>query len=271
MIARHTPSALWQAPWPGLQSDLERQIENALDAHNTPIRVWFRADDVAAPGTIWTSCCDVFLRHRTPLSPALVPAWMSLARWKTLYKVAHGAEWGWHQHGWQHRNHEPEGELKNEFGSFRPVQEQRQDIQRGVEKLHKTIGSAFIPVFTPPWNRMSQQAILGLRDQGLSGLSRSCGSAPACPDGLTEFPVHVDLHTRRSPEAEKDRQALLKEFGDALKTGTCGFMLHHQRMNEHALAFLETLLTVLGSDARLHTVHIGELLHEAQEKCSVLA
>ena len=118
-IWRHFPS--------DLVSRTERCIHIASERleNKGPGHIFFRADDVAAPGEKFARLMDIFKRHQVPLCLAVVPAWLTGRRWQ--YLKGQGAKesslWCWHQHGWRHVNHETDGK-KQEFGVPQPTQYQ---------------------------------------------------------------------------------------------------------------------------------------------------
>jgi hypothetical protein len=166
--------------------------------------------------------------------------------------------WCWHQHGWRHVNHEPEGK-KQEFGPSRTSLRIRDDLIRGKQRLQTVMGDAFSPVFTPPWNRCDQQTLWLLRELKYSAVSRSPGAVPPSPDGLPDFAVNVDLHTRREALPLLGWEGLFSEMGSALAQGFCGIMIHHQRMNGEAFVFLEILIQALLKQRRVSLVHFTDL------------
>jgi peptidoglycan/xylan/chitin deacetylase (PgdA/CDA1 family) len=243
------PSAIWCAPLPpNLDARLARWLADGLAAAKAPrpVAVFFRADDVGVPGRRFARLVEIFQRHRAPLGLAVVPAWLTAARWERLAALTRGGAglWCWHQHGWRHANHEPEGK-KQEFGPARPAARVAADLRRGRRRLEALMGPAFYPAFTPPWNRCSAQALALIRAAGYRAVSRSSGSRPPAPPGLPELAVNLDLHTRREPSAEGAWRMLGEELQAAVAAGRCGIMIHHQRMNAAAAAFLDALLAAL--------------------------
>lgn len=257
-------SSLWQSAWPDLYPALDRAIHKGMQATTHTACVYFRADDIAVPGQRNTALFRVFEQHGTPLCAAVVPAWLTEKRWQHLQSLTAQSPhlWAWHQHGWRHVNHEPASRRKCECGNAREKAVVR-DIQQGADRLRRMLGKSFVPVFTPPWNRMSCQALAALAPAGLVAVSRADTTRPPCPANCPDFPVHLDLHTRRAPCPHTDRQNLLDELTTGLAQGSLGIMLHHQRMNRHALHFLDTLLPLLARHARIRTVHFAHLLEEA--------
>lgn len=262
----HDPiSALWRS----LPRDLASRIESCLDGAlasgepgASPV-VFFRADDVAVPGRQFERLLELFLRFRAPLSLAVVPAWITPQRWQALQRISAKAPalWCWHQHGWRHKNHALTGR-KQEFGDQRSKVHIRADLCRGRQRLEALLGLGFYPAFTPPWNRCGDKTLRELKAMGYRALSRSHGSLPRPPDGLAEFAVNVDLHTRKEKRAGSGWQMLWRELSQALAGGRCGIMIHHQRINDAAFGFLEELLRALTRRNRIDLVHLKDLAEQ---------
>jgi hypothetical protein len=260
----HPPSLLWNSPLMELKPHLQDCVDLAVDrARNPlPVRLFFRADDIGAPGKRFFRLLELFLDCRMPLCLAVVPSWLTRQRWDIFLKTDRKAQrlLCWHQHGWRHATHEIQGK-KQEFGPARSIGEIHQDIVRGREKLEQLMKDRFMPVFTPPWNRCDGRTLALLKNNGFEAVSRHRQSMPRAPKGLPDFAVNVDLHTRRETTPEAGWQSLLKEFSTAISSGTCGVMIHHQRMNETAFVFLETLLEVVTQNPGILPVHFKDMLH----------
>ena len=258
----HRVSTLWRFLPPDLSTRIDRCLSAALEKADSkdPGYVFFRADDVAAPGSNFVRLMDLFTRYRVPLCLAVVPAWLTKARWQYLKAVGRKAPslWCWHQHGWRHVNHEPEGKSQ-EFGPSRPSMQIRDDLIRGKHHLQALMGESFSPVFTPPWNRCDQSTLCILKELNYQAVSRSEKSDPPAPDGLPDFAVSVDLHTRKEDHPLLGWEGLFSELGGSLSQNLCGIMIHHQRMNETAFAFLEMFLQALIKQQHLHLVHFMDL------------
>jgi len=255
-------SSLWLTPPAKMGEGLGRCLD-PLGSDRGECTIFFRADDVGVPGYQFSRLVDLFRRHRVPLTLALVPAWLTASRWGRLLEIS-GRDpvlWGWAQHGWRHRNYAPQGK-KEEFGSARSSGAKRRDLLRGFERLSSLVGEELLPIFVPPWNRCDEETLMALRDLGFKALSRSLGAQPAAPPGLPDYPVTVDLHTRREENGQAGRLALLRELGEALSRPLCGIMIHHQRMNEAAFAFLDLLLRSLIRWRGARLIHLGTLLGE---------
>ena len=258
-----TPGKI-SSPWLNPTAAMGEELRHCLDtlaSHPGGCTIFFRADDVGVPGPQFARLVHLFRRHRVPLTLAVVPAWLTARRWRTLLEACgrDPALWGWAQHGWRHRNHASQGK-KEEFGPARPFGAKRRDLLRGFERLSSLVGEELLPVFVPPWNRCDEETLTVLRDLGFKALSRNLGARPAPPPGVPEYPVTVDLHTRKEENGEAGRLALLKELSEGLSRPLCGFMLHHQRMNEAAFAFLDLLLQGLSRRRGARLVHLGNLV-----------
>jgi len=254
-MAKQRPyiSALWHAVPSNILALLAQTIHAGVEAHAKNGRpmgevptIFFRADDIAIPSTPCRKMLQIFAEHDTPLGLAVVPAWSTESHVESLLSVAPNKNhlWCWHQHGWSHVNHTNQGR-KCEFGNDRPRQECADELRRGYETLTSLFGNSFSPLFTPPWNRISDSSIQILQTIGCKAISRAA-SAPH-QDILPDIPVNVDLHTRNELTAASGWNGLLAELRTGIASGRCGVMLHHDRMNNAAEDFLQRLLIILQS------------------------
>jgi hypothetical protein len=240
---------------------LDRAASRKLDSDTGVI--FFRADDVGVPSDNFYNLVELFRRHQVPLTLAVVPAWFTRTRAQSLLELCPGDSdsWGWVQHGWRHRNYELQGK-KQEFGPSRSVSAKVKDLRCGYMRLRALLGERLLPVFTPPWNRCDQETLHSLVDLGYQAVSRDLSASPPAPPKISEYPVTVDLHTRKEKDAESGWTGLFEELEEGLACGFCGFMIHHQRMNWGAYEFLDLLLPVLKQWDRARLVHLGTLIHE---------
>lgn len=251
----YEPSALWRK----VPEDVERRLEECFSHAPAGTRVFFRADDVGAPGARFRELMEIFRARRAPLSLAVVPVWLTATRCPVITKGATDTGlFCWHQHGYRHKNHEPAGK-KMEFGESRSRAEVVADLARGMERLHGLMGPLAVPVFTAPWNRLGETALEVLGELGFCAVSRSKGAKPPAPRKLPDFPVHVDLHTRKEPTPGAGWDALFSELSQALAGGLCGVMIHHQRANPAAWEFLDLLAAKAQATPGIETVHLGHL------------
>lgn len=238
-------SALWTESLPGgVRQKIRASLENAGSGGQPP-RVFFRADDIAVADERFSRLMRLFAARRMPLCLALVPGWLDSAGWKKMQEYGPaGRLWCWHQHGWNHTNHEPEGK-KCEFGESRDRAAIHADLRRGRDHLRRLLGDLFLPVFTPPWNRCSITTLEALAELGFHAVSRFNNARPSAFGIIPDLAVNVDLHTRKEADFRQGWQLLLEELTAAARSGCIGFMLHHQRMNDAAFDFLDILLAEL--------------------------
>jgi hypothetical protein len=98
-----------------------------------------------------------------------------------------------------------------------------------------------------------------LENLGYAAVSRSRGSRPPASKGLPGFDVNVDLHTRKEKTPATGWNDLFDELHQAIASGRCGIMIHHQRMNQTAFDFLNILLGILVRHKTISLVHFKHL------------
>ena len=246
-------------------SEVEKLLTFAIErgcygCSTTPL-VFFRADDIGIPSNQFIQLIEIFRKHQLPLCLATVPTWLTANRLSTLQQITGNSkkQWYWHQHGYVHRNFEQIGK-NQEFGSVRNYSDITSSLKKGKNRLNLLLGTLNQPVFTPPWNRCSMETLQSLKKLGFKAISRSRGAKPPTSPTFPDFQVNVDLHTRKESHAEQGFLNLLGEIEQSLATGSCGIMLHHQRMNIRAVTFLDIFLQCLKNQPRISFVHFGDLL-----------
>ena len=225
--------------------------------------IFFRADDVAVPGRQFSRMMQLFSTYGVPLSLSVVPAVLTRPRWQYLngFEKMNAGRWCWHQHGWRHINHETQGK-KQEFGGARTGAAISKDLLQGKKRLEAIMGERFYPVFTPPWNRCSRETLKLLKELGYAAVSRSRASKTPLPDGLPDYYVNVDLHTRKEKRPAESWKNLFTELKQAFAVKYCGIMIHHRRMNAAAFDFLEILLKQLVETPELELVNFRDLVQK---------
>ncbi len=243
-----------------IKKELKAIVEDSIDRHG-PIIVFFRADDIGPPSKNYTQMMQLFIKYQVPICLAVVPVWMTTPRWEAMtgFTEQRPELFCWHMHGYRHKNYETEGK-KQEFGPARSDKDLFKDLSGGWARLQSIMGNCLTPVFTPPWNRCTLRTMLELQKVGFKGISRSVGSKILPQEGFEDFPVHVDLHTRKEKDANVGWKNLMNEFKSYLPLGVCGIMLHHMRMNEAAFIFLEYLLKLLSGYEQIRIVTYKDLI-----------
>ena len=122
---------------------------------------------------------------------------------------------------------------------------QQADIRMGKDRLAALLGEVD-PIFTPPWNRCTQETVSALAREGFRVLSREAKAAPLSLHGLYHLPVSVDWRRRRGDvrESPSDTAAAMAEQvrGGAARVG---LMLHHQNLDSEDLDALDALLNLV--------------------------
>lgn len=262
-----SPSVIYRGDVDAALEETSRLLDKVLAPIRKPVAVYFRADDIAVTDPDTSRLLDLFANLQVPLALALIPAWLTPSRWKMLRKWddTNPHLWCWHTHGWRHLNHETAGK-KSEFGPSRSEDAILSDLIRGMERMRALLKDRFCPVFTPPWNRCTESTLDSLEALGYRAVSRFVGASPAAPQGLTDLPASVDLHTRKEASANAGWQALFRQIQDAFQTGRCGFMIHHQRMNANAFRYLAGLLALLSHHDRIRLVSMQTLMDPAHPR-----
>lgn len=215
-------------------------VRVALDAVHAPIDLFFRDDDAGWDDVRLMALLDVFGAPLIPLDLAVIPQALGASLAAALLERARAQPLAFHQHGFAHANHEPEGR-KCEFGRSRTPEQQYRDIAQGRQQLMERLGAASDPVFTPPWNRCTAATTAALGALDFALLSRDHGAAPLPLGGLCELSVSLDW-CRHSA----DRSELGARLAAAIKQRRpAGVMLHHAVMGEDDLHALRELLHLL--------------------------
>lgn len=234
-------------------------LRAALDGRSTPLAVFCRDDDAgwddAALARLLGVCGDL----AQPIDLAVIPAALTEARaaWLRDQRHVYPARLGLHQHGWSHRNHEPDGR-PCEFGRSRPLDRLIADVARGRAVLTSAFGRAVDPIFTPPWNRCVSALAPHLVTCGLVLLSREATATPWHAAGLTECSPHADWASRTRGVAAGRDAFVRRVAARASAAPTLGLLFHHATMDGHDLVLARELLTLLGTHGAARAVALRE-------------
>lgn len=166
------------------------------------------------------------------------------------------------QHGFSHKNQAAPGERKSEFPNSRAVGEIDAAFREGYRRLEAAFGSRFLPVLTPPWNRIGTLALPRLRNLGFKALSRYQMRSTAEFHGILQVNTHVDVIDwagSRGFLGESACLGLLIAHLSARRTGLAdrdeptGLLTHHIVHDAATWRFLQKLRDFLSqqSAARL--------------------
>jgi hypothetical protein len=239
-----------------------RPLRDTLDAVPEPVTVFFRDDDAGWRDERLVTLLDVFAERAVPIDLAAIPVAVTpaLARVLSARSEASGMV-GVHQHGYAHRNHEPQGR-RCEFGPSRPASAQLADLGEGRRRLLELFGPALQPLFTPPWNRCTPETAECLVGLGVAVLSRDRTAGELAFPGLSELPVQVDWFAKH--RGERLGRVAIGELlaARAAEPAPLGVMLHHAEMAADDMAAIGELLDLLSSHDRVRCLTMTAAAHE---------
>jgi peptidoglycan/xylan/chitin deacetylase (PgdA/CDA1 family) len=215
----------------------------ALDRAAAPVRFFIRDDDAGWDDTRLHALLDVTAAAGVPIDLAVIPDALNDELAKALAQRQDRQPLGLHQHGCSHHNHQAEGR-KCEFGDARPAEARRHDLQRGQQRLADAFGARLDPIFTPPWNRCSDDTPAQLAGLGFAALSRDAGAKPQ--QALPEWPVHCDWTRQRRLGSGPGGDLGARVAADLARhvdgAAAVGLMLHHAEMDGDERSLLGQLL-----------------------------
>jgi hypothetical protein len=225
--------------------DLDREI-GLWAAAGRRATLWWRDDDAVADTPALRRLLDV---ARAPLALAVIPegAGADLAAVLDRQPGAPGATV--FQHGFRHRNNAAPDAKKCEFPDGRAPEVSADELRRGRDRLTALFPRRFLPVFTPPWNRIGSGAIEMLAELGFRGLSTYLPRRAARLSGLAIVNTHVDVidwQTRRFLGEAPALDLLVGHFqarrlGAADPAEPTGLLTHHLVHDAETWRFLENL------------------------------
>jgi hypothetical protein len=229
------------AEWDALARELD-----TWSANGRGVTLWWRDDDAARAGPeldrLLAAAAGV------PLALAVIPA---AAERSLALRLAREDAVSVLQHGWMHRNHAPPGERAAELGPHRAGATVLAELAAGWRALEALLGRWFLPILTPPWNRIAEGLVPALAAAGYRGLSTHGPRArrEASP-GLVQVNAHVDLvdwRARRFLGAPRALRRLVdhlaaRRAGRADAAEPTGILTHHLVMDAESLRFVERLV-----------------------------
>ncbi|MGB3942118.1 MAG: hypothetical protein WBK96_11560, partial [Candidatus Manganitrophaceae bacterium] len=107
----------------------------------------------------------------------------------------------------------------------------------------KIFGEKFYPVFTPPWNRCTEETHHVLDRLGFRVFSKDKGERPVTRFSFKEISTTLDLYRWKGKPLMKSPEEIVESLTIQMReTGPVGILLHHKVMNEEAFHFLDALL-----------------------------
>jgi hypothetical protein len=231
-----------------------------LDRKSRPTTIFFRDDDAGWANDRFMALGELFCSRDLPLDIAVIPGGLGAGCIEqiTRLRLCSPELFHIHQHGHTHSNHEARGR-KSEFGLSRSRADQLTDIQRGRARLLDTFGDWVEPIFTPPWNRCTQETADALNESGFSVLSRDLGAIQLDLGSLVEMSIGFDWVKKRNTEKAGGAELATDLASRAAKADIIGIMLHHEHLNDSELDIFDDLLSILQTTGHVEFSSMMEL------------
>jgi peptidoglycan/xylan/chitin deacetylase (PgdA/CDA1 family) len=147
------------------------------------------------------------------------------------------------QHGFAHTNHAPNGEKKAEFGHHRPIATMRSELSEGRKRLKNLFGKRFVPIFVPPWNRVSETLSAEIMDLGFIGLStfgpRTATHAMNCHADIIDWRGKRDFVGTETALGQILHHLAMRRSSATDATEHTGLMTHHLDHDPGCWQFIE--------------------------------
>lgn len=240
-------------------SDWLDPVRAALDAAPTPVQFFFRDDDAGWDDDALWRLLDRCQSNGVHIDLAVIPIELDAALATALCDRASSGSVHLHQHGFRHVNHEADGR-KFEFGPSRSHDEQLADIAQGRAAIVSQLHPYVEPIFTPPWNRCTDQTAAALANLGFEVLSRDHTAVPFGLAELAEVPVTVDWFAKAKSEPWT-RDCVVNEISKQIVESErpIGVMLHHAITNDEHMDLVGDVLKLVGSHSSATSMSIYHL------------
>lgn len=226
-------------------TQLAEVLDELADQGRT-IRFWWRDDDATAPSAALDRLLALARRCRVPLAIAAIPATAEPALAQRLAEEPLATVL---VHGLSHANWAPDGEKKAEFGPHRPIDSLIADASLALALARPCLGARLLPVFVPPWNRVSAELVPALAALGYVGLSAGGPrTAREIAPSLIAVNIHLDPIDWRTRSLEPAR--LINRLRLRGRTGgdePIGLLTHHLAQDEATWSFCEALVEELAA------------------------
>jgi hypothetical protein len=239
---------------------IERELIDWKAGGRTP-RFWWRDDDARSPSPALTRLLGLSESFEVPLALAVIPDGNLIGLAKAIGRHPRVSVI---QHGCDHVDRNRGGGFPAEFDPTAPVATVAAKIAAGWRALSEVFDPT--PVFAPPWNRLTPNALAALCDTPLRAVS-IYGAAAAGPDGVVEINTHIDI-MRWRPARFRGENAILRRLWRQLRRRRrhrrwrepIGLLTHHKNLDETAWRFLEAFLRRFPGTRRPALWHSIDLL-----------
>jgi predicted deacetylase len=234
-------------------------VRVALDASSEPVPFFFRDDDAGWENELLLDLLDRFEERRLHIELAVIPDALDDELAAVLRDRAATGLVHLHQHGFRHVNHEVTGR-KYEFGPSRSHDQQLADIAEGWASIDALLHPFVEPIFTPPWNRCTEQTAAALIALGFQILSRDRTAVPFGLPDLVEVPVTVDWFATKKG-APWARDEIARQLAQQIASGPrpVGIMLHHAVTTDEHMGLVDELLTLVADRTNATSTSIARV------------
>ncbi|QUJ76675.1 polysaccharide deacetylase family protein [Sulfitobacter albidus] len=212
--------------------------------------IWWRDDDAVAATPALERLTRLSVRLRVPVHLAVIPGALEgslapfIADTPALVPVVHG---------WRHVNHAPEGAKKAEFGHPRAAAPE--ELEAGLATLRAAFGTRTMPMFVPPWNRLTPSLMPDIATAGYAAVSTygPRETSPPAP-GITQINTHIDPIDWRGTRGLVDQTTLVARLTATVRarltkqadaTEPLGLLTHHLVHTPEVWDFAERCLAEL--------------------------
>ena len=232
-------------------SPLNAALEQAKD-QGCHLRFWWRDDDAVAHTPALDRLLSIARRYNAGIGLAVIPRDLQASLVSRLADESSALAL---VHGWSHDNFAPPEIKKAEFGAHRPVETMVAEAQRALHVAREQFGAKLLPVFVPPWNRISGELTPRLPRLGFAGLSTFMDRKVAFPaEGLLQVNTHVDPIDWHGTRSAIEPEQIIAGFvlaierrmaGAADREEPIGFLTHHLVHDEVIWMLSERLIAHL--------------------------
>ena len=221
-------------------------------ARGLTLPIWWRDDDAISPTPQLTQLAELASAIGMPVHLAIIPAFaqLGLVPYLNLNGVFRAIV-----HGWRHENLAVTGERPSEFGNYRVGG--TPDVSQGLDRMKVLFGEAALPVFVPPWNRISVGFFPDLLGAGYRALSQfGPRTRRQAFHELVQINTHIDPIDWHSSAGLIDPATIIsgltshladRRSGRADAAEPLGLLTHHLVQDEATWAFCTALLKELMS------------------------
>ncbi|MGA1831126.1 polysaccharide deacetylase family protein [Rhizobium wenxiniae] len=236
---------------------------DTLDAYavnGRTVQLWLRDDDAIKPTAALSQLLEQSKRWNAPMTIAAIPAdaTTELARLLIELPLISVAV-----HGWDHTNHAPASEKKQELGLHRGEDVVLARLAEGLERIAGLFGDRAVPLLVPPWNRIAPALVDRLPSLGYEALSVFGPERDGAPVRLVN--THVDIIDWKGARGGRSMDSLYAEAATRLGSGdarstSLGVLTHHLVHDDAAWDFLDDFFTLTAVHPACRWVPVSALM-----------